>query len=64
MASPLAQGEGATEIICEELISQPYVAMTVRLMELFNVKVRASHKSSSYIIYIHKMWVHEERLNC
>lgn len=39
MAAPLAEGEGATEIICEELISQPYVEMTVKLMERFNVKV-------------------------
>lgn len=40
MAAPLAEGEGATEIICTELISQPYVEMTIRLMQLFNVKAR------------------------
>ena len=39
MAAPLAQGEGAIEIECKDLISQPYVEMTIKLMERFNVKV-------------------------
>ena len=40
MAAPLAEGEGAIEILCEDLISQPYVDMTIKLMERFNVKVQ------------------------
>ena len=39
MAAPLAEGEGYTEIICKDLISQPYVEMTVDLMAHFNVEV-------------------------
>ena len=40
MAAPLAVGEGSTEIIiADELVSQPYVAMTLRLMERFGVQV-------------------------
>jgi len=41
MAAPLATGDGGVEIrITDELVSQPYVDMTVRLMERFGVKVR------------------------
>lgn len=41
MAAPLAMGDGGIEIrIKDELVSQPYVDMTVRLMERFGVKVR------------------------
>ena len=41
MAAPLATGEGGIDIqISDELVSQPYVDMTVRLMERFGVKVR------------------------
>ena len=40
MAAPLAEGEGATEIISEGLISQPYVRMTIKLMKQFCVEVR------------------------
>ena len=40
MAAPQAEGEGAIEIMCEDLISQPYVDMTIKLMERFNVKVQ------------------------
>lgn len=40
MAAPLATGDGGVEIrITDELVSQPYVDMTVRLMERFGVKV-------------------------
>lgn len=39
MAAPLAEGEGYIEIICNDLISQPYVEMTVQLMGYFNVEV-------------------------
>ncbi len=40
MAAPLAKGsEGITIKIRDELVSQPYVDMTVRLMERFGVKV-------------------------
>lgn len=40
MAAPLAVGEGAIEIkITDELVSQPYVDMTVKLMQRFGVKV-------------------------
>jgi 3-phosphoshikimate 1-carboxyvinyltransferase len=39
MAVPLAEGEGATDIISEGLISQPYVEMTIKLMERFGVQV-------------------------
>lgn len=42
MAAPLATGEdGITIKIKDELVSQPYVDMTVRLMERFGVKVYA-----------------------
>ena len=41
MAAPLATGnEGITIKIRDELVSQPYVDMTVRLMERFGVMVR------------------------
>ena len=43
MAAPLAEGEGYTEIICKDLISQPYVYMTVRLMGYFNIEVVFLH---------------------
>lgn len=40
MAAPLATGDGGVDIrITDELVSQPYVDMTVRLMERFGVKV-------------------------
>jgi 5-enolpyruvylshikimate-3-phosphate synthase len=43
MAAPLATGEAGVDIrITDELVSQPYVDMTVRLMERFGVKVGAS----------------------
>ena len=40
MAAPLATGsEGVHIQITDELVSQPYVAMTIKLMERFGVKV-------------------------
>ncbi len=40
MAAPLAIGDGGIEIrITDALVSQPYVDMTVRLMERFGVQV-------------------------
>jgi 3-phosphoshikimate 1-carboxyvinyltransferase len=40
MAAPLAKGtEGVNIKITDELVSQPYVDMTIRLMERFGVKV-------------------------
>ena len=40
MAAPLATGgEGIDIQITDELVSQPYVDMTVKLMERFGVKV-------------------------
>ncbi len=40
MAAPLATGkEGIDVQITDELVSQPYVAMTITLMERFGVKV-------------------------
>jgi 3-phosphoshikimate 1-carboxyvinyltransferase len=40
MAAPLATGsQGVTIRITDELVSQPYVDMTVRLMERFGVTV-------------------------
>ena len=40
MAAPLATGqEGITIRIRDELVSQPYVDMTVRLMERFGIQV-------------------------
>ena len=40
MAAPLATGSEGIDIqITDELVSQPYVAMTVKLMERFGVKV-------------------------
>ena len=43
MAAPLATGDGGgVEIrITDELVSQPYVDMTVRLMERFGIKARS-----------------------
>ena len=40
MAAPLATGEeGITIKIRDELVSQPYVGMTVRIMERFGIQV-------------------------
>ena len=40
MAAPLATGSEGIDIqITDELVSQPYVAMTLKLMERFGVKV-------------------------
>lgn len=40
MAAPLATGSAGIDIqITDELVSQPYVAMTMKLMERFGVKV-------------------------
>lgn len=40
MAAPLATGGDGVHIqITDELVSQPYVAMTIKLMERFGVKV-------------------------
>ena len=40
MAAPLAKGEGGTDIvIVDELVSKPYVDMTVQLMRRFGVEV-------------------------
>jgi 3-phosphoshikimate 1-carboxyvinyltransferase len=40
MAAPLAVGDDAIDIrITDELVSKPYVDMTVKLMERFGVKV-------------------------
>ena len=45
MAAPLATGaEGITIRITDELVSQPYVDMTVRLMERFGVQVLIPRK--------------------
>lgn len=41
MAAPLCTDAAGVEIIIkDELVSQPYVSMTVKLMERFGVKVR------------------------
>ena len=43
MAAPLATGEeGITIKIRDELVSQPYVDMTVRLMERFGIQVNVT----------------------
>ena len=48
MAAPLATGsEGIHIQITDELVSQPYVAMTIKLMERFGVKVCS--QSSSHL---------------
>lgn len=48
MAAPLATGDSGVEIrITDELVSQPYVDMTVRLMERFGVKVRVLQQQPS-----------------
>lgn len=40
MAAPLAEGSGAIDILIQgDLVSKPYVDMTIRLMERFGVKV-------------------------
>lgn len=42
MAAPLVErGDGIHIKIADQLISQPYVDMTIRLMERFGVKARA-----------------------
>ena len=42
MAAPLAEGSGAIDILIQgDLVSKPYVDMTIRLMERFGVKVNA-----------------------
>lgn len=47
MAAPLATGgAGVDIIITDELVSKPYVDMTVRLMERFGVSVRHSSGKS------------------
>ncbi len=49
MAAPLAKGEeGVTIKISDELVSQPYVDMTIRLMERFGVKVCAVPSDTNY----------------
>lgn len=56
MAAPLATGDGGVEIIItDELVSQPYVDMTVRLMERFGVKVRRvclRHRKSQETLWL------------
>ena len=52
MAAPLAMGsEGITIKIRDELVSQPYVDMTVRLMERFGVMVRSLYHLCSIAQY-------------
>ncbi len=47
MAAPRATGGEGIEIkISDELVSQPYVDMTVKLMERFGVKVGSSRITS------------------
>ena len=49
MAAPLATGESGVDIrITDELVSQPYVDMTVRLMERFGVKVSILNPTSTF----------------
>jgi 3-phosphoshikimate 1-carboxyvinyltransferase len=41
MAAPLSTGEDGIEIVIkDELVSQPYVDMTVKLMQKFGVEVQ------------------------
>ena len=48
MAAPLATGsEGVHIQITDELVSQPYVAMTIKLMERFGVKVQLQSDCST-----------------
>lgn len=48
MAAPLASGGPHTDVvIADELVSQPYVSMTVGLMKQFGVEVRSSEKHES-----------------
>lgn len=50
MAAPLATGSEGIEIkITDELVSQPYVEMTVKLMERFGVTVSAGHCLSNIV---------------
>lgn len=48
MAAPLAEGDGPgiEIIITDQLVSQPYVTMTIKLMEQFGVQVRGSIPAS------------------
>jgi 3-phosphoshikimate 1-carboxyvinyltransferase len=48
MAAALAQGEGygIEIIITDQLVSQPYVVMTIKLMERFGVEVRRLNPGS------------------
>ena len=48
MAAPLAEGQGSVDIvISDELVSKPYVAMTVGLMAVFGVEVRSRGPTDS-----------------
>ena len=50
MAAPLATGGGGIDIqITDDLVSQPYVDMTVKLMERFGVTVSASFKVKLFV---------------
>ena len=54
MAAPLATGgEGIDIQITDELVSQPYVDMTVKLMERFGVKVSARVMQSKWLLPAH-----------
>ena len=56
MAAPLATGPSGIDIrITDELVSQPYVDMTVRLMERFGVMVSdaAADQSSVHVLACH-----------
>ena len=49
MAAPMATGSEGVDIqITDELVSQPYVAMTIKLMERFGVKVCLMNFTSTF----------------
>ena len=65
MAAPLATGsEGVHIRIRDELVSQPYVDMTVRLMERFGVTVRASSSCLAAVCMPTSMKMSQARACC
>ena len=51
MMAPLAEGEGETVIeITDELVSAPYVYMTIKLMAKFGVTVEASADDKRFVV--------------
>ena len=58
MAAPLATGTSGIDIrITDELVSQPYVDMTVRLMERFGVTVSNARAARVPCMCMHTIFI-------